>query len=632
MRDGALAHSVSGFELRVSGFESNKPGGAASDFNPEPGTRHPEPALSLARASLATAGLMGVLPFLQPYHRFPLTSFYSEWLAFALGLAAALLLLKKALWREMALPAVALAPLGLILLLGLQVALERVPYPEQALTATLYLLWVALLIVLAHALRRELGLAVVAETLAWFVLAGGLLGALAGLLQHYQFSTPLDFLVARKGSAAVYGNLGQPNHYAAYMTLALASAIYLYGRGRLHGALAGACAALLLLMLGLSGSRSPWLYLGALTLLALLLHGWRGDTESRRLAEFTLWLLPAFVVAQWAATLPFLTPEKGLLVTSAQRLFEMASGIEARLQLWQEAWDMFLAAPALGSGWGKFAWHHFLYLASTGATAAPGVFNHAHNIVLQLLAETGVTGALLVVGAAIAWAADLRNVKFDLEWWWLLALLAVMGIHSMLEFPLWYAYFLGLAALLLGLGAQRAITLRFAGAARLVAALVILAGWVNLLAVLGPYRDFERLVFLPERRSSPQLEGTVFAESIARVHREPLLAPYVELAVAYGITPSAERLQEKLDLNARAMHFAPVDVVVYRQALLLALAGERAAAVQQLEHSARVYPAELDNAVSELGELARRRPGEFAPLLELAAAKSAERRARGATR
>ncbi len=32
--------------------------------------------------SLAALGLMCVLPFLQPVHAYPLTSFYSEWLAF----------------------------------------------------------------------------------------------------------------------------------------------------------------------------------------------------------------------------------------------------------------------------------------------------------------------------------------------------------------------------------------------------------------------------------------------------------------------------------------------------------------------------------------------------------------------
>ena len=53
---------------------------SAGDFKP------------FARASLILTGLAWTVPFLQPYHRFPLTSFYSEWPAFAFGLAAALLL------------------------------------------------------------------------------------------------------------------------------------------------------------------------------------------------------------------------------------------------------------------------------------------------------------------------------------------------------------------------------------------------------------------------------------------------------------------------------------------------------------------------------------------------------------
>jgi len=44
----------------------------------------------VAQASLILTGLMFVVPFLQPYHRFPIPSFYGEWLAFALGLAAGL--------------------------------------------------------------------------------------------------------------------------------------------------------------------------------------------------------------------------------------------------------------------------------------------------------------------------------------------------------------------------------------------------------------------------------------------------------------------------------------------------------------------------------------------------------------
>ena len=99
------------------------------------------------------------------------------------------------------------------------------------------------------------------------------------------------------------------------------------------------------------------------------------------------------------------------------------------------------------------------------------------------------------------------------------------------------------------------------------------------------------------------------------------------LAVAYGITPSKENLAEKLELTTRAMHFAPVDVVVYRQALLLALAGRAEAAREQFERALRVYPGERAAVIAELENLARRYPVELTPLLELATSDFAEGRA-----
>lgn len=578
---------------------------------------------AVLRAAVLLTGLAWTLPFLQPYHRFPLTSFYSEWLAFALGLAAVLPLLRREPWRDATVPLIALAPLGLAVLLALQVTLDRVPYAEQALTAGLYLLWAALMAVLGHVLGRRLTLDSIARTLAWFLLAGGLIHALIGLVQHYHVSTPFDFLVAQKAGTAVYGNLAQPNHYAAYVTLSLASAAYLHARGNLAGAPAAVCAAALLAVLALAGSRSPWLYLGTLAGLALLLHRVRHDAASRGLAVFACWLLPGFVAADLLVTLPFLAPRDDLaLMTSAERLFHMAVGIGSRLELWGEAWRMFLAAPLLGAGFGQFAWHHFLHEAAGGVSAAAGLYNHSHNIVFQLLAETGIAGALIIVGAVLAWLAALRRVHFDLGWWWLLSLLAVMGIHSLLEFPLWYAYFLGPAALLLGLGAQHALTVRSSGAARAAVALAIVVGCVNLAAMIPAYRDFERLVFdagLQARQTSSDPE---FAQALMNVHDEPLLRPYVELAITYGVGVDRAQLEDRLALVTRAMRFAPVEVVVYRQAQLLALAGDADAAREQLERSLRVYPGERAAIVAELKTLARRYPSELTPLLEWAASKS----------
>jgi O-antigen ligase len=580
------------------------------------------------RAAVLLTGLAWTLPFLQPYHRFPLTSFYSEWLAFALGLAAAAPLLSRNAWRDAAVPIIALAPLGLAVLLALQVALDRVPYAEQAYTAGLFLLWAALMAVLGHVLGRRMALDSIAGALAWFLLVGGLVHALIGLVQHYHFSTPFDFLIGQKAGTAVYGNLGQPNHYAAYMTLSLASVAYLYGRGHLAGAIASACAAVFLFVLALAGSRSPWLYLVTFIVLALVLHRLRRDAASRRLAVFACWLLPGLIAAELLVSLPFLAPTEGpATVTSAERLFKVSGGVVPRLEKWSEAWQMFLAAPVLGAGFGQFAWHHFVYQAASGASWAAGLFNHSHNIVLQLLAETGIAGTLIIVGAVLAWLAGLRRVRFDLEWWWLLALLAVIGIHSLLEYPLWYAYFLGPAALLLGLGAQRSLAVRSPGAARAAVAVAMLVGCVNLAAVIPAYRDFERLVFNAGSRAPQPSSDEAFAQALMTLHSEPLLRPYVELAIAYGVTVDRERLGDKLALVTRAMHFVPVEVLVYRQALLLALAGDAAAAREQLERSLRAYPSERAAVVDELEDLARRYPAEMTPLLELAASKIAEGRA-----
>jgi hypothetical protein len=380
---------------------------------------------------------------------------------------------------------------------------------------------------------------------------------------------------------------------------------------------------LFLVVLALAGSRSTWLYLAALATLALLLHRRQRDGASRRLALFACGLLPGFIVAHGLAMAFFLQPGAPV-TTSAERLFQVASGIGPRLELWSGAWQMFLSAPLLGAGVGQFAWYHFLHQAAGEAPAASGLFNHAHNVVLHLMAETGIAGALLIVGAVLVWLADLRRVSLDAAWWWLLSALVVIGIHSMLEYPLWYSYFLGPAAFLLGLGAQRPFALRMPGAARAAVALALAAGCVHLASVVPSYRDFERLVFGAGSQSSTD---PGFARELMKVHREPLLTPYVELAIAHGASVDRTQLDDKLELATRALHFAPLEVVAYRQALLLALAGHGHAAREQLARSLAVYPGARAAIVAELEQLVPRHPSELAPLLELATSKFHDGRA-----
>ena len=144
--------------------------------------KHAINAMRLAHISLAFAGLMWVLPFLDPHHVAPIGSFYQECLAAALGLCAMTLLVTKRYWQQPVAPRITLLPIGLSLLILVQFALGKLVYFDQVLLLTLYLLWAALLIILGYRLREEFGLPALATALAAFLITGAELNALVGVL------------------------------------------------------------------------------------------------------------------------------------------------------------------------------------------------------------------------------------------------------------------------------------------------------------------------------------------------------------------------------------------------------------------------------------------------------------------
>jgi O-antigen ligase len=570
-----------------------------------------------ARASLALIALMFVAPFLLPYHRFPLTSYYSEWLALVLGVGAILGFVAYRRRDGIPLPRVALPPLAFAALIAVQAAAGQVPYGGQAIAAIAYLVWAAALIVVSASLVRDLGPQSVIRVLAWSLVVGGLLSALAGLLQQYYGSSSLiSTFVARKLGIGLYGNIGQRTHFADYTSLALVSLAYLHSAARLRGRFAVLLGIPLVLALGLSGARIAWLFL--LTALGLAIVFWRAHRESREarsLAVFLGAVTVGFVLAQQLAVLAPFAPSGGAASTPTDRLFAEMGGPSVRFQLWAESGWAFLQAPVFGWGWGGFPAMHFEYLATHDALAHHDAYHQAHNLVLQLLVETGALGAALVVGGILYWLWGLRRGAFSLERWWQLAMLGVLAMHSLSEYPLWYAYFLGVAAVLLGIGGEnreRAVPVQ---QARLMLAVLSVLGGVYLVIQLAAYRDFERIFTGNEAALDG---GAEQRRAVARALSDPVLRPYGEITVAFSTQVESARVHERLTLLRRATRFAPYPPVVYKRALLAAMAGEADVALNELKRAMRAYPQELPAAVQQLADLTARDPGKFGPLLEAA--------------
>ncbi|WP_172599371.1 PglL family O-oligosaccharyltransferase [Sulfuritortus calidifontis] len=530
-----------------------------------------------------------------------------------MGLLALLPLIAAHHGGELRLPGVILLPLGLILLLTVQAVLGLIRYPGQAFLAVLYLAWGMLLMLAARSLLDRMGLSRLSALIAWALLIGGCLNTLAAVLQTWQIHSFLDAMVTNKAPGIpAYGNLSQSNQFADHQALALGSLLYLSATRRLHWGLGMTLGLGLLSGLALSSSKSSWLYLGTLAVLALLLHRKQGNAASRWLTYSSLVCLPLFfgiqeILASWAA-----------VVTPNVRLAS-ASGLGAREEIWAHAWSMFSHSPWLGVGYQNFAWENFLRVAAAPTSALQlQPYNNAHNLPIHLMAEFGLGGIALVLGGGY-WLYRNMKSSLSIERWWLWSLLSILGIHSLLEFPLWYAHFWGPAAVLLAIVDDSSLPPRLrAQGLRVLSTLTSLLG-IGLLGLwLHAYSSLEQAYQHrpqgPGHSDRQRLIGYLTDAQQARIFQP-------QIDVFFALLPvSLERPQEwpmMLQFNIQAMHTIAAPGYVYRQALLLSLVGEQAQAQAQLKLAMRAYPSYLPTFIGGLGHAATEHPS-IRDLLHLA--------------
>jgi hypothetical protein len=159
------------------------------------------------------------LPFLNFHHSYPLPTFYTEWIAFALGGVALFALALDEPKGPARVPYLSLGLLGLVLVLLIQVAAGRVEYSERNLLGMLYLIWAALLVWLGAHLRERCGLERFALAAQTFVALGGFLVALSGFALYFG----IDVLGFRLIGARVQGMMSA--HRAAPTSCQLPSAL-----------------------------------------------------------------------------------------------------------------------------------------------------------------------------------------------------------------------------------------------------------------------------------------------------------------------------------------------------------------------------------------------------------------------
>ena len=563
------------------------------------------------RASLAALCAMLTLPFLNPHHFHPIPTFYPEWTAAACALLAATLLLQSKVYAHLSLPRISLLPFGLAALTLLHLAFGRAPSTTQALLVLLYLLWGTLMLVLGRALTHHISLERLAVTGALALLVGSLLSAL--LLACQLMSPDLGLAWANYVFAHVKGggNLAQANHLANYLWLGLVSALFLHARGTLGKVSFFVTGTTLLSAASLTGSRSVLLYAAAMTLLAFWAARRTPSPDLRRLACAAAGLATLCIVLQFLFS--HLQLGSSLQTNLAgERIFREVEGASIRLQLWHTAWRMFTDHPWLGYGVGQFPFTAFL-LAGEHPDTYVGGGEHAHNIVMHLLAEYGLGGALLLIGTTLAWWLHFARQDWTCARVWVAGILLVIGIHSQLEYPLWHTFFLGIAALLLGAGSRDGWPLQHTNLGRLVLSGMLLLGTVTLVNLGRDYRSLEHALNPKLRPQAERQDWNTTVSMLSRLHRNSLFAHYVELVYAFQMTVSREALADKIVVGEQALRLSPADAIAYKYAFLLGLTGRTEEAQQALHRAVASHPAYKATAAHQLTTLLREYP-ELMPL------------------
>lgn len=529
-------------------------------------------------ASLLLVSTACLIPFLLPRHFPPLRTFYDEWIAFALG-AGALGFAAATRGLPARVPSLAVW-LGLF---GGFLAARAIwgpsAYPQSGLLWSAYALHAALLVVLGHALAEHFGRDRACEILASFLLAGATLNAVSGMLQVIGIPKPIDDFVSYLHGARAIGNVGQANLYANYLALGEASLAYLYSRGALRNGAAWATGGLLVTGAALAASRSSTLY--AIVFALLGWHALRspGDTPARSLGRAAIVLAIAGVFAQWLVPLAFNAMGfriEGGFDRNTSEDWESTTDESASLRwlAWELAWRIFMGAPWIGEGPGEFSGAAFA-LGLPAQMATREIFTSPHNLVLQLLAETGIAGAVLVCAGLLGWArssvtAYLRAPEGAL--WWVIACMGVEMLHALLEYPFWYAHFLSLAALVTGVGAMRSFQIS-PKATRIALVAGASAGAILLAVNLRDYFRFELASPAYAGRSlRSDAEFRRDLDTLAHL-RGGLLGPRAELWLFLALPLDSGTAAESIEIGDRVMRTWPVRDVVVRQCIFLALAG-----------------------------------------------------------
>ncbi len=525
------------------------------------------------------AAILISLAWLMPIHYRPWVTYTGELYAFfTLFALAALFLREKIKLPVIGLPLLLLACVPLIQLLAGQVF-----FFSTAMMVAIYVFSFWLASVLGYNLsigknNRE-------ETfthLSYVFLVSGTITGLIALCQWTNLDSVLPGMVNISGNQRPYANFAQPNNMATFLVMALMSCLYLYEKKKIQTKWLFACAAVIVMGVALSQSRTAWvatiaimLYLGFYQYKGIIRLKWYYST-----AWFIFFIacIVAFPLLSQLAAQAVDTD-----VVQSRDVVSRATGDMSRLAIWQQMLAAIQAQPWFGYGWYQTS---VAFVSISDTVQGPVWIRSAHNFILDFLLWNG-----LIIG--LPFLAYFGYLGYQLQRW-VNTPESVIGIlmigafvtHAMFEFPQHYAYFLLPVGFILGtVLAQnpkiKIIVMPSSGMKFILA--------VGLLLLMVIYRDYD--VAVPKLGQSIRYEKQ--PEKITNEKPIYLLTEFNHRIAWIRLNPYSKASAEQIKEGEQMVLTYPTKYNLIKYAKLLAFNGYETEAKHQLQRLKTIQKTEL---------------------------------------
>jgi len=366
--------------------------------------------------------------WLLPNHFAPWSSFHHDaWFAVVSVLAASPVVLRtKGSWPV---PNLGLA-LGLVVLIpGAQWSLGLIALSGSAWLSCAYLLGFCL-VTWCAARWEAVAPGQLLDALFLAIGIAALLSVWIQLRQWLALDDGWEWWSMGEVSARPPANFAQPNNAATFLCMGLGAIAWGAWRQQIRWTAGLLASAFLLFGIALTGSRTTWLGLG---LVVLAVWHWRRVWPDARTAYRVSGLFCYLVLC--------VTCLSGLVLGRSSSVAALSSSsVVQRWELWKLCGDALRAVPWAGYGWNQTAVAELraLDLQTDGFP----LFHSAHNLFLDLMVWCGIPlgGALSL--AIVVWLVRRFLAVNRPDQAVLMLLVLLIFNHSMLEFPLHYAYLL----------------------------------------------------------------------------------------------------------------------------------------------------------------------------------------------